>query len=399
MKSVYIRMLGEFSLEADGIRISDANNRARKVWCMLAYLICNRKTAVSQKKLIDLLYGEDSESANPENALRITMHRMRGALDQLWSGAGKELILYKSGGYWWNPEVEVTLDCEAFDTLSTPRPGEPEEQRLERYLKALELYRGEFLPKHSSEGWVIPVSAHFQNRYVELTLEAADMLIQRERYGEAAAWCRRAVEKETYHEVLHQVLMRALGAMGDAKGAGAVYDTLRKRLFDDFGIHPSEETQAVYRACAHAPGDRTLPMDEVIKQLREPVSKHGAMVCDYDYFKILCFSESRTMERSGHATHVALLSVASTTGTPMAKRSQDRILEQLGEHIRLNLRRGDTISRCSVTQYIMMLPKANYENSCMVCRRIIASFHQAHPKTAVKINYMVQPLTPGISVP
>ena len=72
---------------------------------------------------------------------------------------------------------------------------------------------------------------------------------------------------------------------------------------------------------------------------------------------------------------------------------------QVGEALRLNLRRGDTISRCSVSQYILMLPKANYEDSCMVCRRVITAFHKTHPHIAVRINFMVQPLTPNICVP
>ena len=105
------------------------------------------------------------------------------------------------------------------------------------------------------------------------------------------------------------------------------------------------------------------------------------------------------MERSGNATHIALLSVSSGTDKPLTKRSMDRIMEQLGEGLRTNLRRGDTISRCSVSQYIIMLPKANYENSCMVCRRIITAFTRSHPHISAKINFMVQPLTPSICVP
>jgi len=42
---------------------------------------------------------------------------------------------------------------------------------------------------------------------------------------------------------------------------------------------------------------------------------------------------------------------------------------------------------------------ANYEDSCMVCRRVINAYHKAYPHTAVRIRFMVQPLTPGICVP
>lgn len=397
MEHIHIRMLGDFSLRAGDNLVANGSNRSRKVWSLLAYLICNRGRAISQQKLIDLLWGEDSASSNPENALRITLHRVRSLLDQLWPGAGRELILYRDGGYLWNSAASLTLDCDRFDILCQQRQ-ESEEARLQDCLEALSLYKGEFLPRQASEMWVVPVSTHFQNQYLLLTVEAAGLLSQRNRHKEAAALCRRAIESEPYHEVLHQILMQELAAMGDPKGAGAVYDALSRRLFDDFGIRPSEQTRSIYRTAAHTPGDRALPMDEVLEALQEPEITAGAMQCDYDYFKVLCFAESRAMERSGNATHVALLSLTGGD-RPLTKRSQDRIMEQLGQTLRLNLRRGDTISRCSVSQYIMMLPKANYEDSCMVCRRVIAAFTRAHPHVNAKIHYMVQPLSPSISVP
>ena len=94
-----------------------------------------------------------------------------------------------------------------------------------------------------------------------------------------------------------------------------------------------------------------------------------------------------------------LFSLSSQTGEPMNRSRRERIMHQLGETIRKHLRRGDTFSRCSVSQYIIMLPKANYENSTMVCRRLISAFHKAHPHVTATIHYMVQPLTPGICVP
>ena len=391
MEHIHIQMLGDFSLRAGENQIACTGNRSKKVWALLAYLICNRNRTVPQQKLIDLMWSDEEASSNPENALRITLHRLRALLDQLWPGAGRELILYKDGGYLWNPAAEITLDFEQFEALC-------QQGQLEHYLEALRLYQGEFLPRQASELWVVPISTHFQNQYLTVSMEAAQLLSQYNRHAEAAELCRRASAAEPYHEGLHQLLMQELAASGDPKGAAAVYENLSKRLFDDFGIRPSEQTRAVYRSAAHCPEDRTLPMDEVLEYLQEPAGSAGTMQCDYDYFKVLCYAESRAMERSGNATHVALLSLSGIE-KPLTKRTQDKIMEQLGQTLRLNLRRGDTISRCSVSQYIMMLPKANYEDSCMVCRRVIAAFTRAHPQVSVKIQYMVQPLTPSICVP
>ena len=398
MEHIQIRMLGEFSLQTPNASISDVNNRSKKVWTLLAYLVCNRDRGISQQKLISLLWGDDSDSDNPENALRITLHRLRTQLDQLWPGAGRELIIRKDGGYGWNSSVSIDFDCDRFETLCQNQVQD-EDQRLQMLLEALSLYKGEFLPKQSSEMWVVPIGTHFHNLYLQASLEAAALLSKQDRHGEAVQICRAAAAAEPYHESLHQRLMQELAAAGDSKGAAAVYEALSKRLFDDFGIRPNEQTREVYRIAAHSPEDRTLPMEEVLQHLQEPDSKSGAMQCDYDYFKVLCYAESRAMERNGNATHIALLSVSSGTDKPLTKRSLDRIMEQLGEQLRANLRRGDTISRCSVSQYIIMLPKANYENSCMDCRRVMTAFNRAHPHISAVIHYMVQPLTPNICVP
>ena len=398
MKHVHIRMLGEFTLRADDVTITDAGNRSKKVWALLAYLICNRDRAIPQQKLISLLWGDEPDSDNPENALRITLHRLRAQLDQLWEGAGREIIIRKDGGYGWSDRISMDLDCSCFEALCQ-KPADDEDERLQNLLDALNLYQGEFLPRQASEMWVVPIATHFHNLNLQATLEAAKLLSARNRHEEAVRICRAASAAEPYHEPLHQLLMQALAATGDQKGAATVYEGLSKRLFDDFGIRPNEQTQRVYREAAHSPEGRTLPMEEVLQHLQEPEGNSGAMQCDYDYFKVLCFAESRAMERNGNATHIALLSLTSSTDAPLTKRSMERIMDQLGTQLRCNLRRGDTISRCSVSQYIIMLPKANYENSCMVCRRVITAFHRAHPHVSAKINFMVQPLTPSICVP
>lgn len=391
MEPVRITMLGEFSLSHGDNRISDSDNRTKKVWQLLSFLICRKGQTISQRKLIDLLWGEDPASDNPENTLRITLHRVRGMLNKLWDNAGRELILYRDNGYSWNSEIPLQLDFEDFEQLCAK--GD-----LTSYLAALELYRGDFLEKQCDTMWVIPISTHLHNLYIETAIRAAEMLRESGRAGEAAAICHRAATSEPYHEPLHQCWMRALAAAGDRKAAGTVYDNLSKRLFDDFGIRPSDETRTVYRETAHSPEDRNLHIEEVMAQLQESNVTSGAMQCDYDYFKVLCHAQSREMERSGHVTHVVLLSL-SAGDKPLTDRSKARIMEQLGEQIRTNLRRGDTYAKCSVSQYIVMLPKANYENSTMVCRRLLSAFHRAHPHVAAKINFMVQPLTPGFHVP
>ena len=398
MEAIQIRMLGEFSLSYGGHTISDAEKRSKKVWSLLAYLIYNRDRSIPHQKLVDLLWGEDSSSSNPENAMRITMHRARGMLDELYEGAGRELIVRRDNGYGWNNEAAVEIDCDRFVRLT--QPIEDEEQHLQNLLDALKLYKGAFLPRQSSEMWAIPVGTHFQARFLEATLEAAGLLSSRERHAEAADICRNAIASEPYHEPLYQKLMQSLAVSGDIKGASDVFEQLSKRLEDDFGIEPSEETRTIYRdSIASSKKARMLPVEEVLEDLHEPEEMSGAMQCDYDHFKVLCYAESRSMERNGTITHIALMNITPDRENPQDKETLIGIMDQLGVELRRNLRLGDIISRCSSTQFIIMLPKANYENSCMVCRRVLAAFKRTYPAADKQINFIVQPLTSRMRVP
>lgn len=395
METLQIRTLGSFTLQWGDKVVSDRDNRSKKIWLLLAYLLWQKGRPVTGKELIHLFWDDES-TTNPESALKITFHRTRNLLDKLWSSAGHQLIVRRETGYAWNIDIPMELDTDTFDRLYDRPRGEG---RLEALLTALSLYQGDFLEKLSSEPWVIPIITHYHNQYVQAVLEAAPLLAAANRHREAAALCREAITREPYDEGLYRRLMEALAATGDYKGANLVYEDLCRVLFDDFGIQPSEETRATWRAATQTLSDRALSMDTILEQLQETNVATGALLCDYEDFKILCHVEARAMQRSGKATHVALIAVTGTPEKTLSKRSQDRIMEQMGEEIRMNLRRGDTFARCSLTQYILMLPQANYENSCMVCRRVIGAFNRRHPHSAVRIQFMVQPLTPHIATP
>ena len=70
-------------------------------------------------------------------------------------------------------------------------------------------------------------------------------------------------------------------------------------------------------------------------------------------------------------------------------------MENMRNLICLNLRKGDIASQCSISQFILMLPQANYENSCMVCERVIRAYCRQYPHSPATLHYSVQPLEPN----
>lgn len=395
--ALQVRMLGGFSIARGDEKIDDSGNRSRKVWLLLAYMIYNRRRTVTQEELVGLLWGEEESSSNPINALKTMFHRVRAMLNQLEPSAGHSLIVRKGGNYAWNTDVPITFDVEEFDALSRSTAAIPDEDgRVACMLQTLALYQGDFLSKLSSEPWVVPISAYYHNVYVQTVLETIPLLQAKGRMEESVELCRAALRVEPYNETLYQYLMQSLMDLGDQREAVAVYEEMSELLFSNFGVMPSDETRAIYREALRTVNDRAVPLGMVREQLQEQESAPGALMCEYDFFKVLYQAEARALARNGDAVHIGLLSVTGEDGKELSKRSLDRAMENLQDQVRTNLRRGDIAARCSVSQYILMLPQANYENSCMVCQRIIKSFNRQYPHSPAQLNYSVQPLEPSL---
>lgn len=394
-RELRVRMFGDFSIQYGEAEISDCDNRSRKVWLLLAYMIYCRNRAITQDELIGLLWGDEERSTNPVNAMKTMFHRVRTTLNHLGDNVGHTFIIRQGGNYAWNPEILFFFDVAEFELLCKASDGaQTDEKRLEYCLKALELYRGDFLSRLSSEPWVVPISTYFHNLYIQAVQTTLALLEKSGRPKEVAALCRKAITIDPYNESLYQHLMRALMNLSDQRGVIQVFEDMSDLLFSNFGIMPSDETKALYREAKRTVNDRAVSPATVREQLQEPFSTGGALFCDYDFFKVIYHAEARVVARSGDAVHIGLLSVVGLNGAALAKRSLDICMENLQELICSNLRKGDIASRCSISQYIIMLPQANFENSCLVLDRIIKAFSRQYPHSPATLHYSVQPLDP-----
>ena len=391
--TLQVQMLGQFTLRYGDRTISDSDDRSRRVWSLLAYMLYNHGRSFAQEELIHLYWSNSEKSADPGNALKSIFHRIRTALDKLQPGLGRLLIRRKAGRYFWNNAMPLSLDIEDFEAhFHAAEAAGDDDVRLAEYQAALALYAGDPLPRVTDEIWTIPIVAYYHSLYTRAAAGAIELLEKQERTAEAVALCRRAIHIEPYQEDLYEHLMRGLLRTGDMKGAMLVYEEMSEQLFAHFGVMPSETLRTLYRQATRTVNDRTLTMDEVCSQLEEPAPHGGAMVCEYDFFKILYRAEARSIARNGHSANICLLSVSGKDGEMLARRSLDPAMNNLQVLVQNNLRRGDVIARCSISQYIILLPQANYENSRMVADRLVSAFYRRYPHSPARLRYTVQPL-------
>ena len=393
--TLQVSMLGGFSIRQGDGQIDDRSNRMKKVWLLLAYLIYTRGSRPTQENFLSLIQGSKigDSGEDPSGRLKALFYRARTLLDQVYPDAGHQLILHQSGAYLWNKDIPLTLDVEEFDRLCSQLPAE-EEPRLNQLLQALSLYQGDFLPKLSMEPWAMPIASYYHQQFLTAAEEALTLLTQRSRWQEAAQLCRKALQIEPYSEALYQHRMRIAIAMGDRAEAANIYEQMSELLFDTFGVMPSEESRQLYREACRQSNQQNVSIGTVRDQLREATPAKGAMFCEYDFFKMLYQVQARSMIRTGDVVHIALLSLHAQDRKPLPRRSLDTAMENLKQLVLGNLRQGDVVTQCNMSQLVLMLPQANYENSCAVCQRVIKAFCRQYPHSPAQIHYSVHPLEP-----
>lgn len=392
VKTVSVSLLGGFSLEVDGASLTDDINRSLKLWSVLAYLTLHRDRAVPQSEFIELFWPDD-HSSNPVNALKTLLYRIRAMLEPLF-GPEIQPILAQRGAYIWNPAVACTLDTDRFEALcrlggDTRRTAE---ERMDSYREAVELYRGDLLPKLSHQMWLVPLTVRYHTAYITAVKDFAGLLDGAALYEEMHRVCARASDLDNLDEGLHTLIVRALLRQGKDAAALEHYEKATELLYRNLGVRPSEELRALYTEIMAT--EKTLETDlgVIMSDLRETAARPGAFVCEYGFFKEAYRLEVRRAIRSGTCVHLCLITVSLPDGGMPPLKILSNTMDQLQEVLVGSLRRGDVVSKFSGAQYVIMLPAANYEDSNMVMDRVVRAFYQQHRRSFLKLTVRVREL-------
>lgn len=388
-----IQMLGGFSLSREDARIS-VGGRPQKLCLLLSFLILERPRPVPWEELAGLIRRDKSVDSSSLNALKAILHRARSWLDQLGEGTGRTLILTRQGCCQWNQEQPVTLDTEEFSRLIRAGEQAPAEERLELWIRALELYRGDFLPALGSCPWAASVSADLHEKYLRTSLQVLPLLDGQGRTQEAAELAGSVFALEPLREDLCQWRLETLLRLERHKEAAQTYEDFQERLLASQGIMPSDRLRELYRKAQNRRDPRAISPVALLERLQEPPHP-GALLCDYDFFRIVCHSMARMAARSGEPLHVALISVQPVKDAPLPRHSLDRVMDHLQDVIRRHLRQGDAATRCSASQFALLLPQATYANGQMICSRITQAFVRQFPHSPAVLRVSLQPLRPG----
>jgi SARP family transcriptional regulator, regulator of embCAB operon len=220
---------------------------------VLAFLVTERKRAVTQAELADALWPE-SLPASWALALSAIVSRLRSRLASI--GLPRSHVIGNAFGcYQFTSPIQAWVDVEAAlagvdvaeGAIAAGDPG----AAYGPSLIATTILRRPFLAGHDGR-WVDDRRAMLASSLVRALDCRVEALAAHHELELALTHAREAVRLEPYRESGYRRLMRMLTANGDRAEAIRVYKQCRDLLDKELGVAPSSETEALYKEIGSA---------------------------------------------------------------------------------------------------------------------------------------------------
>ena len=388
MHKLDVYFLGQFKVVLDDrYEINYGDIGSMKNAKLLAYLLKNYKIKLSGFDIQGVMFSDDS-SNNPSNALKALVYRLRTILKK-FLGSDIDIIISGNGTYFINPELQVNLDIDIFDDLIISGNHENEvSNKIKKYEAAIDYYKGPFLPMFSSEQWVVISATYLESAFMTTVTYLLKYYLEIKQYELVERLSKQALDYDPLNERLHYYLIKALKRQDKQSLAKQHYLNTEKFLFDELGIHPSEELQQLYEELISNQSIKEVTMNEIQNGIVESTIS-GAFQCSYKTFKKIYQLDVRKAIRNGISEYLVLLTLEVKDHVSKNSDIVEAVIEStsslLNQTILATLRSGDTFSKYSNQQYLILLPDCNDDNARKVVERITKNFYQLDKYQRVNI--------------
>lgn len=388
MHKLDVYFLGQYKIVLDGKYVLNYEDiGSQKNAKLLAYLLKNYRTKQSGQEIQDIMFSDNS-SSNPGNALKALVYRLRVILKKYFGDI--DIIASGNSTYYLNPEVEVSLDIDVFDRLINQGGcQEDEESKIKYYKQAIDLYQGTFLPMLSEEQWVIIAGTYLESSYMNTVVYLLERYLNNQKYDLVEQLSKQALNYDSLNENLHYYLIKSLINQNKISLAKQHYLSTEKFLYDELGTNPSEALQSLYEEIISGQRSKEATMNDLQNNLIESTIQ-GAFLCSYETFKKIYQLEVRKAIRRGFSEYIVLLTIEPKEHIKSNSELMDAVIEStsrlLDNTISTTLRVGDTYTKYSNQQFLMLLPDCTDVNARKVVERITNNFYKRDKYQRVVIN-------------
>ncbi len=350
---IIIKTFGTFSVSQGDHIVSETDNRSKKLWKLLEYIVHNRHRKIYEDELITLLWGDMTNSEGCASSLKTLLHRMRNTLAELGFEESRHMVLRQGKYCFWNNHLPLRIDTDDFVHMAelAQRTDEPEE-KLNAALRAMSQYKGRYLGgKYADEDWAKQAADRYHNLYLYCYNAAIHILTGEEQYDHVIFLSRHAMELDPAEESFYYNEISALITKGEGTEALVAYERALNVFYEQFRKTPSERLRALYRGIAR-PDNGIEPDLSIVREHLEAARSDRPIRCEYDTF---CLLYSQTPKGMPHRYLVLLTVLPNEWDTPPLEDYSLRAFTTLERSLEELLHVGDVYTRYSLSQLLALV--------------------------------------------
>ncbi len=384
MDNISITLLGDFSIQTGDIRIG-SDQLSPQLCAMLGYLTLHRERRVPIEEISNVLW--DDGVSSPGASVKNLIYRLRKTLDSLGFPYAWELVISIEGTYAVNNCFDLDVDIEKLQTLySQAKVAEPIEKKIQICDNIFDIYRGDFMKLLSKTRWVVPYSEKYKTIFDEVQRVLLAYYRATEQHDNVLRVADKVVEFSRYDEEAHRLIISSYYAKCDYKKAIQHYNMLRDIFYKERGMELSHATIAIFDEISRTLKASNLNLHVLVDELQKADSLNKSpLYCEYEVFKRLYHFMERIIGRANYSVYLALVTLRPTTGDEIAATTREKGMEKLNTVIINSLRSADIFTKCSPTQYAIILSMIDHENAMKVMERIDRNFRKEYHTRKVQV--------------
>ena len=415
--TIKVQMFGNFRMDYNGAPfVADKMHKESQFNRLMQAMMHYSTGGIAKDKLEEIVIGERDIDA-PHTALRVIVYKTKQKLSQLGL-PGKDLIYLEGGIYYWTPDIEIDEDAARFEQyfketeeldkqLSeihqrmnsadgndtdggavADKAAEIENRKLELYMKAFYLYKGEFLAPYTGETWIAQEARRYHEMFVKCVNEAAGILRRKKSFKELEKFGTYAVKADPFNE-WETLVMEAMVETRRYDEASKYYSEVVDYYQKECGIYPSASLMEILERYSNQMNHTY----EILENIQEGMNEHneegnkGGYFCSYPVFRGIYQSSARIMKRTTVSVYLMLCTLVDKDGKQIqSEMEMNKYSRQLKECIGGSIRKSDIYAKYGKLQFLILLVGTNRENCEIVQMRINRQFKRRHPRASVKYH-------------
>jgi DNA-binding SARP family transcriptional activator len=244
-----IYTLGKFELISNGKPMLFSGKVQQKPLALLKALIALGGKDVAEEQFADILWPE-AEGDLAHKSFEMTVQRLRRLIGNPKIFQLQERRLSLDPSLCWIDVwelVDLLEKVEAAWKSSVPSAVLPTEV-LRLSEKAINLYRGHFLPGDSTNAWVLSCRERLRSKFLRLITRLGCYWEENHKWNAAIELFQKGLEVDALTEEFYRHLMFCHKEMGHRAEALAVYSRCHALLLSSLGIPPSQKVEELYRS-------------------------------------------------------------------------------------------------------------------------------------------------------